>query len=164
MDAIECGIVKLPRVPVADNLASAEEPAYRELWKHVGKELLRTSSPLDLPAMLQTALYALYSNYKEYYDTWAAANVGVPPVFIVFCQNTSISKLIFPWIACFEREAADGETLDESRDFHPGALDLFSNFDQHGQPLARPNTFLIDSVQIEAGDAMGRDLPRGGGE
>lgn len=38
MDAIECGIVKLPRVPVADNVPSADVPIYRELWKHIGKK------------------------------------------------------------------------------------------------------------------------------
>jgi type III restriction enzyme len=32
MDAIECGIVKLPRVPVADNLPSQPTPLYRNLW------------------------------------------------------------------------------------------------------------------------------------
>ena len=39
MDAIECGIVKLPRVPVADNIASAQMPIYRDLWKHIGKKM-----------------------------------------------------------------------------------------------------------------------------
>ncbi|MFX5005287.1 hypothetical protein ABTC25_18725, partial [Acinetobacter baumannii] len=39
MDAIECGIVKLPRVPVADNIPGAEMPIYRELWKHIGKKM-----------------------------------------------------------------------------------------------------------------------------
>ena len=31
MDAIECGIVKLSRIPVADNFAAADEPVYRNL-------------------------------------------------------------------------------------------------------------------------------------
>ena len=35
MDAIECGIVKLPRVPVADNVPGHEMPVLRELWKHI---------------------------------------------------------------------------------------------------------------------------------
>ena len=35
MDAIECGIVKLPRVPVADNIPGAEIPMYRNLWEHI---------------------------------------------------------------------------------------------------------------------------------
>ena len=31
MDAIECGIVKLPRVPVADNIPGGEMPKFRNL-------------------------------------------------------------------------------------------------------------------------------------
>ncbi len=154
MDAIECGIVKLPRVPVADNLAVADEPVYRNLWANVGKELLRTKNPLDLPPMLMTALHALYSNYEEYHRAWEAEGVGVPPVFIVVCQNTQISRLIYDWIAGFEREPDDSDTIDEARNFHPGALKLFANYDDHGQPLARPNTLLIDSKQIESGDTL----------
>jgi type III restriction enzyme len=34
MDAIECGIVKLPRVPVADNIPGNEMPMFRNLWEH----------------------------------------------------------------------------------------------------------------------------------
>ena len=154
MDAIECGIVKLPRIPVADNLAAADEPVYRNLWQHVGRDLLRTRHPLDLPAMLQTALYALYSNYETYYGEWEKGRVGVPPVFIVVCQNTAISRLVYEWIAGFERLPGDDETIDETRAFHPGALRLFANYDEHGQRLTRPNTLLIDSTQIEAGDTL----------
>ena len=32
MDAIECGIVKLPRVPVAENIPGDEMPMFRNLW------------------------------------------------------------------------------------------------------------------------------------
>jgi type III restriction enzyme len=31
MDAIECGIVKLPQVPIADNIPGGEMPKFREL-------------------------------------------------------------------------------------------------------------------------------------
>jgi type III restriction enzyme len=154
MDAIECGIVKLPRIPVADNFAAADEPVYRNLWQHIGRDLLRTRHPLDLPAMLQTAIYALYSNYETYYAEWDKARVGVPPVFIVVCQNTAISRLVYEWIAGFEREPGDDEAIDETRAFHPGALRLFANYDRDGQRLTRPNTLLIDSTQIEAGGTL----------
>ena len=33
MDAIECGIVKLPRVPVAENIPGDEMPMFRNLWE-----------------------------------------------------------------------------------------------------------------------------------
>ena len=39
MDAIECGIVKLPRVPVADNIPGDEMPMFRNLWEHIRKEM-----------------------------------------------------------------------------------------------------------------------------
>src|SRR5829696_4558337 len=39
MDAIECGIVKLPRVPVADSLPAGDMPIYRRLWDHIGKDM-----------------------------------------------------------------------------------------------------------------------------
>lgn len=38
MDAIECGIVKLPRVPVADNLPEGDMPIYRDLWNHLKEQ------------------------------------------------------------------------------------------------------------------------------
>jgi len=39
MDAIECGIVKLPRVPVSDNITTGEMPMFRNLWDHIGKKM-----------------------------------------------------------------------------------------------------------------------------
>ena len=39
MDAIECGIVKLPRVPVADNIPGDEMPMFRNLWEHIRKKM-----------------------------------------------------------------------------------------------------------------------------
>jgi len=39
MDAIECGIVKLPRIPVADNIPGGDMPKFRNLWEHIGKRM-----------------------------------------------------------------------------------------------------------------------------
>jgi type III restriction enzyme len=41
MDAIEWGIVKLPRVPVADNLPGGEMPKFRNLWEHIHSRMPR---------------------------------------------------------------------------------------------------------------------------
>lgn len=158
MDAIECGIVKLPRVPVADNLPNREDLVYRHLWKHIGKDMPKTAaaagklSPFDLPNELQTALYALYSHYEKTFELWRSEGIGVPPVFIVVCQNTAISRLIFEWISGFEREP--GEKGDERAAFHTGHVELFRNYDEHGGRLPKPRTLLIDSRQIEAGDTL----------
>jgi len=151
MDAIECGIVKLPRVPVADNISGAEMPMFRELWERIRQKMPKKRrgesalDPLDLPPQLQTALEALYGHYEKTFELWQEANVKVPPCFIIVCQNTSISKLVFDFISGFNKPNGT---------FVNGRLPLFRNFDENGAPLARPRTLLIDSVQLESGEAL----------
>jgi len=160
MDAIECGIVKLPRVPVADNIPGSEMPMYRNLWEHIrakmpkkGRGKAEGLNPLDLPPQLQTALDALYGHYAKTYDLWEQAGVRVPPCFIVVCNNTSTSKLIYDYISGFIRENKDGPSQLEN-----GRLPLFRNFDEHGNPLGRPRTLLIDSEQLESGEALDKNF------
>jgi type III restriction enzyme len=157
MDAIECGIVKLPRVPVADNVPGGDMPKLRNLWEHIRKKMpkkgrgtAKNLDPLSLPAELQTALEALYGHYEKTYDLWEAAGIQVPPVFIVVCNNTSTSKLVYDFISGFQQVGSDGA----SETFHTGRLKLFRNYDDHGNRLARPRTLLIDSEQLESGDAL----------
>lgn len=157
MDAIESGIVKLPRVPVTDNLVQTDTVVYRDLWKHIGKSMPKSTasanklSPFDLNPLLLTALNSLYSHYASEFDRWQKVGIGVPPVFIVVCQNTAISKLVFEWVAGFERGDAEA---GERAAFHAGHLELFRNYDEHGGRLPRPRTLLIDSRQLEAGEAL----------
>lgn len=172
MDAIECGIVKLPRVPVADNIPGAEMPKFRNLWEHIGKKMPKkgrgkvqdvpnaknagaffrqgkTLDPLSIPVELQTALEALYGHYELTFRLWQESGIKVPPCFIVVCNNTSTSKLVYDYISGFQRENEDGSTTLVN-----GRLPLFRNFDEHGNPSARPNTLLIDSEQLESGEGL----------
>ena len=156
MDAIECGIVKLPRVPVADNIPGGEMPMFRDLWEHIrakmpkkGRGKANTLDPLSLPTQLQTALAALYGHYEKTFRLWQKEGVNVPPCFIVVCNNTATSKLVYDYISGFQRQNEDGATSLEQ-----GRLALFRNFDENGNPLARPNTLLIDSEQLESGEAL----------
>ncbi|WP_374689133.1 BPTD_3080 family restriction endonuclease, partial [Promineifilum sp.] len=155
MDAIECGIVKLPRVPVADNVPGGDMPKFRNLWEHIrirmpkkGRAKAGGLDPLSLPAELQTALDALYGHYAKGYDLWQEAGIPTPPVFIVVCNNTSTSKLVYDYIGGFVRDDGDRTA------YHAGRLPLFRNYDDHGNRLARPVTLLIDSEQLESGDAL----------
>ena len=159
MDAIECGIVKLPRVPVAENIPGSEMPMYRKLWEHIGKKMPKKGrknavlDPLSIPVELQTALQALYGHYEKTYDLWKKAGIKVPPCFIVVCNNTATSKLVYDYISGFVRENEDGTSNVEN-----GRLELFRNYDQHGNQLARPNTLLIDSEQLESGEALDKNF------
>jgi type III restriction enzyme len=156
MDAIECGIVKLPRVPVADNIPGGDVPKFRNLWENIRSRMPKKGrgkaaglDPLDLPVELQTALEALYGHYAKTFALWEEAKIKVPPCFIIVCNNTSTSKLVYDYISGFNRQNEDGSTTLEN-----GRLALFRNFDEHGNQLARPRTLLIDSEQIESGDAL----------
>ncbi|MBU6276720.1 MAG: DEAD/DEAH box helicase family protein, partial [Planctomycetes bacterium] len=156
MDAIECGIVKLPRVPVAENIPGDEMPMFRTLWEHIradmpkkGRGTAGALDPLKLPARLQTALQALYGHYEQTFNLWRESRIEVPPCFIIVCQNTAISKLVFDYVSGFERVEADG-----SKTVMNGRLALFRNFDDDGKPLSKPNTLLIDSEQLESGGAL----------
>ena len=159
MDAIECGIVKLPRVPVADNVVSRDEmPKFRNLWDHIGRKMPRKGrgkagglDPLSIPVELQTALEALYGHYARTFEAWREAGIGVPPCFIVVCNNTATSKLVYDWISGFRRGGSDGSAGLEN-----GRLALFRNFDDAGAALARPRTLLIDSRQLDSGEALDR--------
>lgn len=160
MDAIECGIVKLPRVPVAENIPGNEMPMFRNLWEHIGKKMPKKGrgkgavlDPLSIPVELQTALQALYGHYEKTYELWTQAGIKVPPCFIVVCNNTATSKLVYDYISGFIRENEDG-----SSNVVNGRLELFRNYDEYDAPLARPNTLLIDSEQLESGDALDKNF------
>jgi type III restriction enzyme len=152
MDAIECGIVKLPRVPVADNAPSGEMPKFRNLWDNIrsdmpkkGRGKAKSLDPLSIPILLQNALQALYGHYEKTFNLWEEADTDVPPCFIIVCNNTSTSKLVYDYISGFQRD--DGA-------FENGRLKLFRNFDEYGNPLGKPRTLLIDSEQLESGEGL----------
>ena len=156
MDAIECGIVKLPRVPVADNIPGSEVPTFRNLWENIrakmpkkGRGKSEKLDPLKLPTTLQTALDALYGHYAKTFDIWESQKIPVPPCFIVVCNNTSTSKLVYDFISGFLQEDDQGRKTPVA-----GRLPLFRNHDENGNPYPRPRTLLIDSEQLESGDAL----------
>ena len=161
IDAIECGIVKIPRLPVADNADPADMPTYRDLWPRIreglpkkGRRALDGGTEPELPNELQGALHSLYGNYKRSYERWAASESALsgstPPVFIVVCNNTSVSKLVYDYISGWTKTLPDGVTTSAQS----GALPLLRNDDERGGWLHRPRTILVDSEELESGEAM----------
>ena len=160
IDAIEAGIVKVPRVPVADDSMTGQQPTYRDLWFRIREHLPRKGRKTDevggdpkLPVELQGALLSLYGNYEKYYRLWeqnteARARGITPPVFIVVCNNTNVSKLVFDFIAGWEKQIGE-EIIAQA-----GQLPIFRNDDGNGAWLHRPNSVLVDSKQLESGESM----------
>src|SRR5947209_11909790 len=156
MDAIECGIVKVPRVPIADKAMTGDYPKYRNLWVDIReglKDVRRGPEDLHKPplllGLLEGALKSLYGHYARKFAEWEAdeesrANGGTPPVFIVVCNNVNVSRAVFDHVAGYDTEHrhADGEPK-----VAPGTLPLFSN--DHGQRrLPLPNPILDVSRQL----------------
>jgi type III restriction enzyme len=69
-------------------------------------------------------------------------------VFIIVCNNTNVSKMVFDYVGGWEKTLSDGSFVPV-----PGKLDLLSNV-ADGRFLDRPNTILVDSEQLDSGEAM----------
>ncbi len=160
IDAIESGIVKVPRVPVSDDSVVGDQPVFRNLWITIRDELPRggaksarvTGRPI-LPAQLEAALRTLYRNYQEQFrlseESPRARAFSTPPVFIIVCSNTRVSRLVYNFVAGWEDPRLEGDTAY----VHSGQLGLFSNAAE-GRWSERPNTILIDSAELDSGKQM----------
>lgn len=166
IDAIESGIVKVPRVPVSDDSGAGEQPTYRDLWLRIrdtlpkkGRRNEEAGEEPVLPVELQGALHSLYGNYQKYFDWWSG-NAGVQvkgvtaPVFIVVCNNTNVSKMVFDYIAGWEKQI-ENQTIVQA-----GKLEAFRNDDGHGNWNRNPFTILVDSSQLESGEALSDDFKK----
>jgi type III restriction enzyme len=165
MDAIESGIVKVPRLPIDDN-AQADLITYLHLYdqvkddpswpKKVSLAALPVPGSWNMPAVLEGGIRSLYKSYEVAYRDWEVRLKPLeepPPVMIVVTPNTLVSKLVYDWIAGYE--VTDG---DETRHVK-GSLPLFSNI-ENDQPLAIPRTIVVDSKQLESGESMKDDFKK----
>ena len=167
IEAIESGLVKIPFLPVDDSSHAIDEPILKNLYENCKGELpkkgqrkvrkdaeeggVRFDAAPHLPGIVRSALEQFYNHYEEYErgqrkkGELKADMFTAPPVFIVVCNNTTVSREVFKEIAGYERVDENGQTS-----VVPGRLPLFSNFDQNtGRPLNRPPTLLIDSDALE---------------
>jgi len=142
--------------PVAENIPGNEMPMSAISGRTSGRECPRKGrgrgeelDPLSLPSRLQTALDASTATTRRRFGCGTKADQRSSVLHIV-CQNTAISKLVYDFVS-----ASIARTKTAQLRSRNGRLALFRNFDAStGNPLPRPNTLLIDSEQLEAGDAL----------
>jgi type III restriction enzyme len=166
IDAIESGIVKVPRVPVSDDSGAADNPTYRDLWLRIRESLPKKGRKTEtinnepvLPVELEGALQSLYSNYEKYFNKWKTlvedSRVATPPpVFIVVCNNTAVSKMVYDYISGWEKQIADKTVVQAGR------LEAFRNDDGRGAWSGSPVSILVDSSQLESGEALSDDFKK----
>jgi type III restriction enzyme len=161
IDAIESGIVKVPRVPVKDDASQVAAPVFLRLWDSVKDELPKGKKPktgpradLTLPPTLEQAMRLLYASYERSQRLWRDANMPTDPAFIVVCSNTKVSKLVYDWISGWKQELSDGTIVQRD-----GALPLFRNI-EGGKLLQQPRSLLIDSSALESGEGLTDEFRR----
>lgn len=179
IEAIESGLVKIPFLPESDNTHELTMPMLRNLYDHVRSELPKKGqtkqkreakekgekfieSPPRLPKILVAALEQFVDHYEKYDKGMREAGEGKanlftePPVFIAVCNNTSVSKEIFKYIAGYEFENLKG-----NRVVMPGKYSIFSNYNPNTlQPYKKPPTLLIDSDALENNNQVNEDFKK----
>ncbi len=106
VDAIESGIVKIPRIPFDDN-SQRPEPKYFRLWQAIMEKLPaneregthRKAKPESVMREAEGALETLASQWEKTFLDFRDKGSGVPPVMIVVCANTDLAKLVYEHIA-----------------------------------------------------------------
>lgn len=105
VDAIESGLVKIPRTPTDDNTGEAI-PKYRNLWEHIKKSLPKRgeseadSHPMtDYLAEADGPLKQLAGAWEDTFHVWEKADRPVPPVLVAICHDTTVARLLEKHIA-----------------------------------------------------------------
>jgi type III restriction enzyme len=172
IEAIESGLVKIPFLPEKDNTHSIDQATLSNIYEKVKSELpkkgLRTKraeaakagesykeEPPQLPSLVKNALDQFFSHYKKDYvrigDLFSS-----PPVMIIVCNNVTVSKEVYKWVAGYEYENQAGQLITTH-----GAFDLFTNYDKATQQLLkRPPTLLIDSDALENSNQINEDYKK----
>jgi len=174
VDAIESGITKIPRLPVADT-TGRPDPKYFRLWEQIRESLKpgqKLSGGKPKPEVVwnesQGALLTLSGQWLERFQQMEAAAPGqekVPPVLIVVCDNTDIAQLFFERISgetSLVEVAADEDEEVSTRGrkkrtvaYGPSALnEVFANTE------TRRATLRIDSkllAEAESGTGTGKE-------
>jgi type III restriction enzyme len=125
VDAIESGIVKIPRLPVLDT-TGRPDPKYFRLWERIREELqpgeflpgrARKPKPDAIWREAEDALRQMAGQWSQRFEQAQAAKPGqevVPPVLIIVCDNTDIAEVFFRNISGQrEEESVTEEEVEE---------------------------------------------------
>ena len=165
MDAIESGIVKVPRTPVDDD-ADDDLVTYLRLWDHVGtapaeaRSEGRRSRTGSRPRSSKARCAACTAATRRPTSTGRRSSSRTARR-----RRSSSSSAPTPWSASSSttgsparRSSRTARSSRTSRATSP----LFSNV-VDGQPVARPRTHPLDSAQLESGEALKDDFKKAAG-
>jgi type III restriction enzyme len=106
IDAIESGLVKIPQLAIRDT-TGADIPGYFNIWHWILPKLTSAErggkrgnpKPEAILKYAHTPMAMLGSLWEVEGKEWEKThNDSRPPVFILVCKNTQISKVIYEWL------------------------------------------------------------------
>ena len=162
MDAIESGIVKVPRTPVDDD-ADHDLVTYLRLWDFIGDKLPKRAAKdkVDGLAPAAGARRRAAQPAPQLREGLRAlgARARSSTARRRRCSSSSAPTPSSPSSSTTGSPARQVEVDGEIVAHKPGNLALLSNV-VDGKPLARPRTILIDSAQLESGEGMKADFKK----
>ncbi len=151
MDAIESGLVKVPRLPIDDD-STGDETAWRKLYDNTAPKNLAAyrdnPNTVGLPDQLNSAVDAVISDWKRTLTIWEEGGQPTPPVLILVANSIQNAVALYRHLAGWQ--AADG-TL------YPGAVPELSNVDEYGRWYPQPRTLVVHS-KVADDDSIPNDL------
>ena len=139
VDAIETGLVKIPRVPIRDD-SGAEVPAFRNLHTAVKDSLGKTFLPPktnSLPRTVDDAITRMMDDYERIRADYEPR--GITPILIVVADTIANAERLFAEVGGWRK---DGEWV-------PGSFSILSNIDEARQVKSQPPTLLVHSRMDE---------------
>ncbi len=147
VDAIESGIVKIPRLPVSDT-TGRPEPKYFRLWQNITESLqpgerlpgrARKPKPEVVYREAEPALNTLAGQWVErfkYIQKATNEQDKTPPVLIVVCDNTDIAEV-------FYRNISGEQVMEVVEDIEDSEEDEDAAAEAPSRRKAKPKTKVV---------------------
>lgn len=136
-DAIESGLVKIPRVPVSETGLDPGE--CRNVYENTDAKIRKKLNPDHLPDTVLDPLNSLYAKYKAKFDA-RKGHREIPPVFIIVADSIHNAKALYEHVA--GRYAVKKSNGKIEKVWIDGKFPLFSN---DPSTNSRLNTIMVHS-------------------
>lgn len=143
-DAIESGMVKIPRVPVGKT--GLESSVCRNIFENTDKTARKRLDKNSLPPTITIPLDSLYDSYRAEFDTYKKLGYRVPPVFIIVADSIHNARSFYEYVSGHYSDPGQSDA-----GWVDGHYELFSNNPKFGNKL---RTILVHS-KIDDDDAFG---------
>ncbi len=167
MDAIESGLVKVPRVPIDDD-SNRDETVWRKLYHNTNPKNLKSylnNSEIsgrtpNLPEPLQGAIGAVVADWARKLRVWQGEETDplepdrppqpTPPVIIFVANNIQNATALWRFLSGY---------LNDDGSFVPGPFPELSNLNDKGEWHSEPRTLLVHS-KIGGADVIPEPLKK----